>query len=58
MSLMKGQHKSFQTLKTLDYAIPLMANKEPPYGPLYNLLTRELEVLRTYLADALSKGWI
>jgi hypothetical protein len=31
---------------------------EPPYGPLYNLSEKELEVLRKYLEDSLSKGWI
>ena len=31
---------------------------DPPYGPLYNLSNNELEVLRTYLDDALGKGWI
>jgi hypothetical protein len=33
-----------------------MEGKEPPYGPLYNLLARELEVLREYLEDAMQKG--
>ena len=31
---------------------------QPPYGPLYNLSVKELEVLRAYLDDALLKGWI
>jgi hypothetical protein len=31
---------------------------EPPFEPLYNLSTKELEVLRTYLNTALTKGWI
>ena len=39
-----------------DHAIETTA--DPPYGPLYNLSTKELEVLRTYLDDALAKGWI
>jgi hypothetical protein len=30
-----------------------MEGKEPPYGPLYNLLARELEVLCEYLEDAM-----
>jgi hypothetical protein len=44
--------------KESDHAIPLMEGKEPPYGPLYNLSARELEVLREYLEDAMQKGWI
>jgi hypothetical protein len=30
----------------------------PPYGPLYNLLEPQLEVLQEYLANALRKKWI
>ena len=37
-----------------DHAIETTA--DPPYGPLYNLSIKELEVLRTYLDDALAKG--
>jgi hypothetical protein len=40
-----------------DHAIDL-EGKEPPYGPLYNLSSRELEVLRDYLDDAMAKGLI
>ena len=43
---------------TQDHAIDLVEGKEPPYGPLYNLSATELKVLRTYLDDALAKGWI
>lgn len=42
--------------KVTDHAIEIEG--EPPYGPLYNLSTRELETLRRYLDDALAKGWI
>lgn len=38
-----------------DHAIELEGG-EPPYGPLYNLSTTELAVLRRYLDDALAKG--
>ena len=41
-----------------DHAIPVMEGKEPPYGPLYNLSQRELQVLREYIEDSLEKGWI
>jgi hypothetical protein len=37
------------------YTINLDGSK-PPFGPLYNLSTKELKVLKTYLNDALAKG--
>lgn len=40
-----------------EHAINLDGN-QPPFGPLYNLSTKELEVLRTYLDSSLKKGWI
>jgi transposase InsO family protein len=39
-----------------DHAIETTA--APPYGPLYNLTARELEELRHYLDDGVTKGWI
>jgi len=44
--------------RATDHKIKVQEGKEPPYGPLYNLSERELEVLRDYLKDALEKGWI
>ena len=41
-----------------EHQIDLVDNEEPPYGPLYPLSARELEVLREYLDNALEKGWI
>ena len=41
-----------------DHAIQLQEGKEPPYGPLYPLSARELEVLREYLENALATGRI
>lgn len=41
-----------------DHAIDLLPDREPPYGPLYNLSGRELEILREYLEKALASGWI
>ena len=32
--------------------------KDPPFGPIYNLSVKELEVLRQYLDESLDKGWI
>ena len=40
-------HRSF------DHAIDMVEEKEPPWGPIYALSEKELEVLRTYLNDML-----
>jgi len=40
-----------------EHAIELEGG-QPPYGPLYNLSVKELEVLRDYLDNALAKGHI
>jgi hypothetical protein len=44
--------------KSSDHAIPIQPGKEPPYGPLYTLSSRELQLLREYIEEALRKGWI
>ena len=41
-----------------NHSIMLKEGKEPPFGPLYNLSEKELKVLREYIKQALSKGWI
>jgi hypothetical protein len=38
------------------YAIEIEEEGDPLYGPLYNLLIKELRILREYLDDALAKG--
>ena len=45
-------HRSF------DHAIDMVEGKELPRGPIYALSEKELEVLRTYLADMLTSGKI
>lgn len=40
------------------HAIELEQGKTPPWGPIYSLAEKELEVLREYLASAQKKGWI
>ena len=45
-------HRSF------DYAVDMVEGKEPPWGPIYALSEKELEVLRTYLDDMLHSGKI
>ena len=44
--------------KVSDYSINLNKGKEPLYRPLYNLLERELRVLRDYLETNLLNGRI
>ena len=41
-----------------DLLIELEKGKTPPFVPLYNLSETELAVLRKYLEEYLSKGWI
>jgi transposase InsO family protein len=41
-----------------DHAIEIEEGATVPYGPLYNLSPKELEVLREYLAEAKRLGWI
>ena len=45
-------HRSF------DHAIDLKPGKEPPFGPLYSLSQKELEILREYLKKMLASGKI
>ena len=41
-----------------DLSIDLIEGAEPPHQPLYNLSAPELEHLRKYLDEYLSRGWI
>ena len=43
---------------SFDHAIDMVEGKEPPRGPIYALSEKELDVLRTYLADLLTSGKI
>ena len=54
----KESAKKLPPLKAGDHAIELMEGKDPPYGPIYNLSTKELEELRSYLDNALENGHI
>lgn len=42
----------------LEHRIELEGDAPPPWGPIYPLSAKELEVLREYLHDAEAKGWI
>ena len=41
-----------------DHAIETLTGKAPPMGPIYNLSVAELEVLRKYIDENWSKGFI
>ncbi|CAG8498286.1 15915_t:CDS:2 [Cetraspora pellucida] len=41
-----------------DCAIDLLPDTQPPWGPIYELFTQELEVLRKYIEKNLEKGFI
>ncbi|EDN09807.1 hypothetical protein HCAG_06974 [Histoplasma mississippiense (nom. inval.)] len=42
----------------ISHHIRLQDGKEPPYGPLYNLSIAELDALRKYLEEMLSRQWV
>src|SRR5258706_4223304 len=44
--------------RTFDHAIDMVDGKEPPWGPIYALSEKELEVLREYLDTMLKSGKI
>ena len=41
-----------------DHSIKLKPGTTPPYGPLYNMSVKELQVLRKFLKENLDKGFI
>jgi len=46
------------SLKGRTHAIELEDGQTPPWGPIYSLAEKELQVLREYLASAAQRGWI
>src|SRR5271169_1965960 len=44
--------------RSYDHEIPLKEGFTPPFGPLYSLSRNELEVLKKWLEENLSKGFI
>jgi hypothetical protein len=42
--------------KSLDYIIPIVESKEPPYSLLYTFSLRKLQLLRKYIKEALQQG--
>ena len=43
---------------SMEHRIDLEPGTKPPYGPIYALSEKELEVLREYLETSEAKGWI
>jgi len=43
---------------TFDHAIDLKPDTQPPWGPIYRLSQKQLDVLRKYLDDMLKQGMI
>ncbi len=41
-----------------NYAIELVDNRQPPYGPIYNLGPIDLEILKAYIKNNLANGFI
>ncbi len=41
-----------------DHAIELVNDRQPPYGPIYNLRLMELETLKAYIKNNLANGFI
>lgn len=50
--------KALPKHKPWDCEIKLQEGKEPPFGPIYGLSEKELEVLREYIQENLKKGFI
>ena len=44
--------------RTFDHAINIKPDQQPPWGPIYPLLEKQLKALRTYLDDMLAQGKI
>lgn len=44
--------------RQIDHAIELEKGKQPPFGPIYPLSPKELEVLKTYIKDGLNNNRI
>ena len=58
-SVFNGQYSDeLPPHRSFDHAIDMIEGKEPPWGPIYTLSLKELEVLRTYLDDMLRSGKI
>jgi len=50
--------KNLKPYRSYDHKIPLHKGFTPPFGPLYSLSKTELEMLKEWLEENLSKGFI
>ena len=50
--------KLSEHIKINDHAIELVDNQQPPYSPIYNLESMELETLKAYIKTNLANGFI
>ena len=50
--------KALPKHQSWDCEIKLEEGKEPPFGPIYQLSEKELEILREYIKENLAKGFI
>ena len=58
-SLFNGQYSDkLPPHRSFEHTIDMVEGKEPPWGPIYALSEKELEVLRTYLYVMLHSGKI
>ena len=54
----RSEADKLPTRRQYDHKIELEKDKQPGFGPLYGMSLNELKVLRKYLDDYLSKGFI
>ncbi len=54
----KARAESVAVHSPQDLTMDLIDGKEPPWGPIYNLSLKDLQTLREYLDENLSRGWI
>src|SRR5437016_2219152 len=54
----KGKAKKLPRHRLYDHSIPLKPDTTPPFGPLYGMSHKELLVLKEYIEENLSKGFI
>ena len=48
----------FEHTKINNYIIKLRDDRQPPYNPIYSLVSMELEILKMYIKNNLAKSFI
>src|SRR6266567_6825675 len=54
----KGKAQKLPPHRSYDHSMPLRPDSTPPFGPLYGMSHKELIVLKEYIEENLSKGFI